>query len=288
MRTVLRGLADMIAVLSPSGELMEAAAYDSKLVPPKHVRQFLGSVPAAHRIALMRAYLRMASGGTVERAEVSHEAKDGQFVWLEASFVPLLASSGELERIAVVFRDVTERKTEEGRLRVLAFHDTLTNLPNRRLFMEHMKLSVGHAKRNKGILALLRIDIDDFKDVNDTYGHDAGDEYLRAFAQRLRRCIREVDTLARIGGDEFTILLPAVDSIAGVTVVAERLYRALQEPIDVGGVALPAAISTGIAVFPPHGTDTQTLLKNADIALYEVKRLGKNRYRYYRQAESPS
>lgn len=288
MRALLRGMNDMIVVLSADGELLEAAVNHPELTRPKHVRHFLGTMSVVHRRALLRTYLRASAGKAVKRTEVRYESKSGQSVWLEATFVPLQASSGGSECMAVAFRDVTERKAEEERLRELAFHDALTGLPNRRLFMEHMKLAVNHAKRHNGIMALLHIDIDDFKRVNDTYGHEAGDELLRTFAQRLRRCIREVDTFARIGGDEFTILLPVVDSLAGVSVVAQRLYKAMQKPIDVSGSPQTVGISMGIAVFPQHGTDQTTLIKNADTALYEVKRLGKNGFRYYRGEEPES
>ncbi|HZV82014.1 MAG TPA: diguanylate cyclase, partial [Geobacteraceae bacterium] len=175
-----------------------------------------------------------------------------------------------------VARDITERKLAEETINFQALHDHLTHLPNRRLFRDRLELAITQAKRSGGMLAVMFIDLDRFKLVNDTHGHAEGDELLKNVAQRLRGCMRAGDTLARQGGDEFTALLPDLHSEENATVIAQKIIDDFNLPYHVVGNEFRATASIGIALYPRDGETADTLLRNADIAMYKVKGNGKN------------
>ena len=187
----------------------------------------------------------------------------------------VVEASVELARIAI------ESAEAEQRIRYLALHDELTGLPNRAAFQDILQHALHVAVRHPRALAILFVDLDRFKMVNDTLGHDAGDGLLRQTAQRLRRELRQADTLARMGGDEFYILLENVADRRYVGEVAQRVVQAIAEPFLIDGHKCHVTASVGISTYPDDGTDTQTLLKNADISMYRAKALGKNTYQFY-------
>ncbi len=180
-----------------------------------------------------------------------------------------------------VARDITDRKIAEEMISFQAFHDHLTQLPNRRLFKDRLELAITQARRNGGMVGVMFVDLDRFKLVNDTYGHAEGDELLKSVAQALRRCVRAGDTLARQGGDEFTILLPDIGHADDLVRVADKIMDELRSPFHVAGEDFRATASVGIAVYPRDGDTADLLLKNADIAMYKVKASGKNGYRFF-------
>ncbi|HMW78931.1 MAG TPA: EAL domain-containing protein [Accumulibacter sp.] len=183
-----------------------------------------------------------------------------------------------------VARDISERKKAEEAITFQAFHDLLTGLPNRVLFKDRLTLALRQAKRQGQRLAVMFIDIDRFKLVNDTYGHHEGDELLKCFAKRARACLRSGDTLARQGGDEFTVLLPDVHSGDDAGAIAGKILGELQRPFTIAGQPLLATASIGIALFPDDGETPDALLGNADIAMYQIKGRGKNGYQEYQPA----
>ncbi len=183
-----------------------------------------------------------------------------------------------------VARDISERKKAEEAITFQAFHDLLTGLPNRVLFKDRLTLALRQAKRQGQRLAVMFIDIDRFKLVNDTYGHHEGDELLKCFAKRARACLRSGDTLARQGGDEFTVLLPDVHSGDDAGAIAGKILGELQRPFTIAGQPLLATASIGIALFPDDGETPDALLGNADIAMYQIKGRGKNGYQQYQPA----
>lgn len=180
-----------------------------------------------------------------------------------------------------VARDITDRKRAEEVISYQAYHDILTDLPNRILFKDRLGLAVIQAKRKQTELAVMFIDLDRFKLVNDTLGHVKGDELLQQAAGRLKECLRKGDTLARQGGDEFTIVLPELRDRDDARMVADKFLEVLQEPFDLDGHAVHISASIGIAVYPTHGESIDELLRHADIAMYQIKGQGKNGHAFY-------
>ena len=182
-----------------------------------------------------------------------------------------------------VARDISERKKAEEIITFQAFHDLLTKLPNRILFLDRLEMAIAQASRREEKFAVIFLDIDRFKLVNDTYGHQAGDQLLREFAARVRRCLRTGDTLARQGGDEFTALLPNLTNKDDVNVVAEKILSDLRRPFFVAETQFLATTSIGIAIYPDDGSNAQDLIRCADVAMYQVKAQGKNGYAVFQE-----
>ena len=167
------------------------------------------------------------------------------------------------------------------RLQYLAYNDVLTGLPNRRLFLDRLNVSMSHARRDKHMLAVLFVDLDQFKQVNDTLGHKAGDELLVGVSERMKDCLREGDTLARLGGDEFAVVLPAIPNAGAASNVARKFMDCYAKPLNINGKELNVSASIGISVFPNDGEDVDDLLHHADAAMYQVKEAGRNGYLHY-------
>jgi diguanylate cyclase (GGDEF)-like protein len=177
----------------------------------------------------------------------------------------------------------SEQKLREAveAVRFLAYHDPLTGLPNRRLLEDRLKQAVYQAQRRAAKIAVIAIDLDDFKRINDSGGHAAGDAVLREVAQRLGACVRKADTLARHGGDEFVVVIAGVEAESDCQIVAEKMLRALASEITVEGASYALGASIGISIFPADAGDAELLLRNADAAMYRAKHLGRNTYRFY-------
>jgi diguanylate cyclase (GGDEF)-like protein len=182
-----------------------------------------------------------------------------------------------LQFVSVQAASAIERKQTETRLRHIAQHDALTSLPNRKLFDERLRTALARAKRDSEMLAVLYIDIDGFKYINDTLGHGAGDRLLHEVAQRIACCVRETDTVGRMGGDEFVVLLTGIKSSTQAVLVADKIVAALRWPFELAEGRFSIAASIGIAVHPEHGSDPQYLTRQADRAMYAVKKAGGNR-----------
>ncbi len=218
------------------------------------------------------------------RQQVTHEEEaldKGRMTWIETFKAPVFDAENQLLGITGFARDITERKLDELRVRHQAHHDALTGLPNRILFSDLLQQALAHAKRAGEQLAVLYLDLDQFKPVNDTFGHDIGDLLLKEVAQRLLRCVRESDTVARIGGDEFCILLPGIASPQDAAVVAEKILNALRLPFELRNVTVGIAASVGIAIYPQDGREENTLVKSADIAMYWAKEAGRNTMKFF-------
>ncbi len=219
--------------------------------------------------------------GEVYRNVFINRRKDGQLYHEAVTITPLTDEHGKITHYISSGKDITESIQTQERLHHLAHHDALTGLPNRVLFVERLKHALQRAEGRKRAVAVLFLDMDRFKIVNDTLGHEAGDRLLQAMAARLHACIREGDTVARFGGDEFAGFLSDVASPEDVAVVVSKFLDALAPPFLIDGHELFISGSIGISLYPEDGTDTQTLMKNADSAMYRAKQMGGNTSEFY-------
>lgn len=188
---------------------------------------------------------------------------------------------GVIQQYVVVLSDITQRKLDEERIRYQANYDALTGLPNRALFLDRLNQAVSVSARSGQRVGLMFIDLDGFKLVNDTLGHDIGDRLLQEAGARLSSCVRSYDTVARLGGDEFTIIMPNLGDGQSAAPVAQRIIDSLEQPFDLVGQEALVSASIGITVFPDDAADAQTLLKNADAAMYRAKEHGKANYQFF-------
>ena len=213
--------------------------------------------------------------------EIWDRRKDGSVFpkWLTIS--ALRNTQGEVDNFVACFTDISEQKEAADRLLHLAYHDPLTHLPNRLAFESQIELAIRSCERDNRQVAVMLIDIDRFKTVNDTLGHHVGDELLKSVAARLRDTVRASDIVARLGGDEFVVVLPDIDNPFVATSVAGKVQRALEGNHIIGSHSLYATPSMGISIYPSDGRDSDTLLKNADIAMYHAKSAGRNNFQFY-------
>jgi diguanylate cyclase (GGDEF)-like protein/PAS domain S-box-containing protein len=206
---------------------------------------------------------------------------DGSVQWVQSNKMPLRDRKGKVIGIVGTYEDITERKAAEERVQYLAYYDALTGLPNRTLLQDRLAKALAVARRQKYKVALLFLDLDRFKNVNDSLGHPVGDLLLQEVAERLRNFAREQDTVARLGGDEFLLVLSGVKDAADAAVAAERLITAMTAEFVVQGHSLSISCSLGISISPEHGTDAETLIKNADAAMYCAKENGGHNFRFF-------
>ncbi|HJW81382.1 MAG TPA: EAL domain-containing protein, partial [Acidiferrobacterales bacterium] len=207
--------------------------------------------------------------------------KDGSLYYEEKTISPLKGPAGQVTHFVATGKDVSERVQAQERLQHMAQHDALTELPNRALFLDRLRQSLARARWHQRLVAILFVDMDRFKTINDTLGHEVGDKLLQALAERLTASVREGDTVARFGGDEFVVLLDDVASEKDIGALAQKVIEAIIPPFVIDGQDLYITASIGVSLYPNDGEDSTTLLKNADIAMYRAKDLGKNTYQFY-------
>lgn len=212
--------------------------------------------------------------------EVLSRHASGELHWLAVTASVVALHGGET-RVILSCIDINELKQANQRMQQLALYDSLTGLANRRLFIDRLEHSLRAAHRDRRKLALMFLDLDQFKRINDTLGHDAGDRLLKTIAQRLRGCVREKDTVSRLGGDEFTVLLTDLEETLAVTQVANQILKVLKEPIQLGQHEVIVSTSIGITIAPDDGINADTLMKNADLALYRAKEQGRDCHHYF-------
>jgi diguanylate cyclase (GGDEF)-like protein/PAS domain S-box-containing protein len=223
----------------------------------------------------------LSAPGQEMATEFRYTTAEGQQRQVRLRSYPVLDSRGAVIRRAGIAHDITEAKQQEERIQHLAYHDVLTGLPNRTLVFDRLAHGLAHAQRAKAALAVMFLDLDRFKTINDTLGHWAGDQLLRQVAERLREALRAEDTVARLGGDEFLVVLEDLNELGHVAHVAEKILRAHEAPFELGGQELHVTMSLGVAIYPRDAADAQTLLKYADTALYKAKAAGRNTYRFF-------
>ena len=207
--------------------------------------------------------------------------RDGSIRWIKNTAVPQFDREGQVVAYDGLVSDITARKQAELKVRHAAHYDGLTDLPNRELLRDRLQQALVRALRHGRVLAVMVLDLDRFKNINETLGHTVGNEILRAVSERLVKCVREDDTVARPGGDEFIILFSDLAGEQDASIVARKIQEALQRSFSVAGQEFFLSASIGISLFPAHGTDEDTLIKNADAAMYQAKAGGRNNYQFY-------
>ena len=212
--------------------------------------------------------------------EIWNRRRSGEIFPERLSIVKAPSSNGELGEYIAIFADITEQKAREDQILHLAHHDRLTGLPNRSLFNDRLEVAIRTAERAHHAVVVMFIDLDGFKAVNDTLGHAAGDDLLCQVTARFKTCLRNADTLARLGGDEFAVVLPSIEDMLGAERVARKLLQSLQAEFSISDNTAQVGASIGMASFPEHGDTAQHIVHQADLAMYEVKKSGKNDYRF--------
>ena len=221
--------------------------------------------------------------GVASNVESEIFCKDGNKKWILANVRAVRGADGKILRREGTIQDITERKAAEGQVQFLAYYDALTGLPNRTLFQDRLAKALASARRRREKVAVVFLDLDRFKTINDSLGHSVGDLFLKKVAERLKKFVREQDTVARLGGDEFVVVLTGVKDPADAAVAADRIMQEMAPAFVVQEHLLSVTCSLGISVFPDHGTDAETLLKNADAAMYCAKDNGRNNFQFFTQ-----
>jgi len=246
-------------------ELAKGIVRWNRLLPPKWLPYML------------KVAEEFKATGRIAPYETEYLSRDGSRLW---GLFGAARIEGAADGIAFVV-DITRRKKLEEESRHMANHDTLTGLPNRRLFLEFIRIKLEEAHRNRKKMGLLFLDLDRFKGVNDTLGHEAGDELLKTVAERLKSAVRKVDAVSRIGGDEFSIILAGIESPKDITEIVRKILLAFGEQCVIAGRELHITTSMGISVYPDDSDDINTLFRYADIALYRAKNRGGNTFEFY-------
>lgn len=238
-------------------------------------------VASDERSAALSRELEQLEQGRQRHQEVHDLTRS--FIAMDRAIAQKLQQINELNASLeeTVAQRTTELRLANEELSNLASHDTLTGLPNRQLLADHVQLALAGARRNETRLALMFIDLDEFKPINDTLGHDCGDMLLKEAARRIQMCMRESDTVARFGGDEFIVLLPFIEQATDALAAAEKIRTAINQPFELAGHRRQISTSIGIAIFPEHGGDEASLFKNADAAMYQAKNEGRNMVRVF-------
>lgn len=257
----------------------EVLGYEETPLEDVHISRL---VPPEDRNQLKDMLSRMSTGADeTVRTECRMIRLDNLEVWTNLHVVLQRDAAGQPNYLIGQIADITEMKSSQSRMERMAFYDTLTNLANRRLFYDRLGQAVDHAQRSRHLSALLYLDLDQFKRVNDTLGHEVGDVLLQEVSTRLTACVRKEDTVARLGGDEFTVLLFDVRSPSDASMVADKILNALRQPLTISGHQLVITTSIGITIVPQDGTNPNALMKNADLAMYRAKDHGRNTYQFY-------
>ena len=257
----------------------ELLAYDEQHMYGLHISRL---VPANERQNLKTSLFSLTvKDKSIDEAERRLVCQNGLEVWTNFHIVLQKNSIGEAQYYIVQIADISDIKKGQDRMERMAFYDTLTDLVNRRLFQERLEQAIERSVRSQKSAALLYLDLDNFKRVNDTLGHQVGDHLLKEVAARLKACVRAEDTVGRTGGDEFNILLSEIGSPTDAGMVAQKILNHLREPIQVSGHPLIVTTSIGITVIPGDSQDPNELMRNADLAMYKAKERGRNNYQFY-------
>lgn len=290
LKNILETISDAVFALDTGGKFTLANQRLSQMTGYRHHEligmPFTRIFPADTAFDMQRILTALMSDSSKEKRFEAHVARaDGHQRIITCSLLPL--KEGErVVGIAGTAVDITERKAAEQRIEHLAYHDPLTNLPNRRLLNDRLTMAMSQAQRDGRMVAVLFVDLDRFKSINDSLGHRTGDAVLQELGTRLRSSVRAGDTVARMGGDEFVFLLPSIDRVEEAIAVARKVLDAIRRPFNIEGREFVVTASIGMSFFPSHAADADTLIKQADIALFESKRRTSDTYEIFDESMS--
>jgi len=287
LRTALSATANGVFITDKSGHILWVNKAFT-LVTGYEEQEALGATPrilssGMHDSAFYKKLWQDISRGEVWRNEMADRHKDGSEFFVRQTITPILDSHGKVSHFIAILEDISAEKEAEARIEHMAHYDSLTQLPNRALFLDRLRQALSLARRSDRPVALMFLDLDRFKSVNDTLGHHAGDLLLQQVAARLKACVRESDTVARLAGDEFTVLLPDMALKEDAVRLAEKIIAAFAAPFDLEGHAVHSSTSIGIALFPKDANDEEGMLKRSDAAMYVAKEGGRNKYAFFEQ-----
>ncbi|CAM4427316.1 MULTISPECIES: EAL domain-containing protein [Pseudoalteromonas] len=276
---------DGIMITKSSGEIIQINPAFSALTGYKDY-EVLGKNPSIlssglHDECYYQSMWQTLRETGVWQGEICNRKKSGEIYVEWLTIIEIREPYSDDMLYAAIFSDITERKNAEEKIARLAYFDELTGLPNRRLFYDRLSMALASAHRYKQKLSVMFIDLDRFKEVNDSLGHSAGDELLVQVSERIKSILNEGDTLARLGGDEFVVLLSEVNGMSEVIEFADQMLMALSSPFQLGDMQVAATASMGAAIYPEDGHDTETLLKHADVAMYRSKEVGRNSFQLF-------
>jgi diguanylate cyclase (GGDEF)-like protein/PAS domain S-box-containing protein len=282
-RLIIQHAGDYVALLDASGNwVFSSPTYQTEF--GKTVQPGVSYFEIVHeddRELLRQSFHRIISSGAPTRLQYRVTIPERGERHFESEVSLIHNAAGQVEQVVMVSRDITERKEMEAYILHQSFHDALTGLPNRLLLEDRMRQTTAHLGRQHSPVGVLFIDLDRFKDINDTLGHAAGDRLLQEVAERLCECVRDGDTVARLSGDEFVVLLAGLHDIQDAALVAEKIVTVVSEPCQIAGKELRVSPSIGIAIFPEDGQNIDELLRNADTAMYHAKQNGRSRFSFF-------
>jgi len=289
MKTIFGSSPNPIYITDLSGNIVECnqASVDIHGYSSKDEllnKSLLALVADKDRLKVKQSIRRCLGQGSTKNIEYALLTRNGDKLPAQLSLSTIEDPVHNIIGLVAATRDVTEDKQKQSKLFYMATHDVVTDLPNRTLLSDRLNLALHQARRNRERMAVILLDLDNFKDVNDTFGHRVGDKLLQAVGRRIRNLLRSGDTVARVGGDEFVLLLPRIGSRESAAIVAEKLLGAFREPLVVENQEIHITTSVGIAVYPDDAEDGDGLITCADIAMYRVKKEGRNNYHYYASA----
>jgi diguanylate cyclase (GGDEF)-like protein/PAS domain S-box-containing protein len=281
LRGILDNMLDTYYRTNAAGRVVRASASAEKLLgytPEELAGMKLGDFYATPGDRDRFLATLVANGGVVRHYEAPLKRRDGSIVWVSTNARVVIGADGKPDGVEGTTRDITEFKRAQEHIHFMAHHDALTELPNRRFFKERVDRLIGQGDHGKGLLALLFVDLDHFKHINDNYGHEVGDEVLRSVAQRLVAGVRDTDVVCRHGGDEFLIALGEFTDRTSLLKRVERVMHAINGSYSTETMRFDVSCTIGVAVYPHDGLDCETLMRRADYALYQAKGEGRQRF----------
>ncbi|QKX52221.1 PAS domain S-box protein [Planococcus glaciei] len=276
---------DIITLINLSGLIEYVSPANEKILGyPDHVyigSPFTMNVHPEDAFDLMESVTSLVDGGKPATIEIRYLHQDGHYIWMEVSPTPVI-ENGQVKRLFTIARDITERKRLQDKIAKMAFYDHLSGIPNRRTFDDKLQKAIDQAKRSGKKVAILMLDGRKFKQINDRFGHDAGDAVIKEMAKRLQACVRPIDTAARLGGDEMGVVMPELDSEEEAENMAQRILKSFETPLVFNGFEIKIGAGIGISLYPGHTLNEKQLIKYADMALYEAKKSEQDDYKIYK------